>query len=74
MIIRGKELKIGDDIFVYNRGGNCYKKTPRYKKNGGAYLTITGFTPFMILFDDYGTIGRVDNRSVEKTWQFSENC
>ena len=77
MIIDGKELKIGDEIYVYKYGpqrglfGN--KRAPRNEKYGGSDLDIVGFTKHMIIFDNYGYYAKVDSRSIGRTWRFSEN-
>ena len=77
MIIDGKELKIGDEIYVYDygpyRGFFSNKRDPRNEKYGGFDYNIVGFTKYMILFDNYSYYGKVDSRSIGKTWRFSEN-
>ena len=78
MIIDGKELKIGDEIYVYDYGPYreifSSKRLPRNEKYGGFDYNIVGFTKYMIIFDNCTLYyGRVDSRSIGKTWRFSEN-
>ena len=70
------DLKIGDEIFVYDfgpyRSHFSSKRDGRNEKYGGYLYRIVGFTRYMIIFDNCNYHLKVAKNSKGSTWRLYE--
>tara|TARA_R110000824_G_scaffold302387_1_gene490199 strand:- start:41 stop:295 length:255 start_codon:yes stop_codon:yes gene_type:complete len=71
-----EDLKIGDEIFVYDfgpyRSHFSSKRDGRNEKYGGYQYEIVGFTKHMIIFDNCNYHLKVAKNSKDSTWRLYE--